>query len=328
MSGTPIPGLVSIVVASYNHARFLDRRMESLLAQTYKDVEILVIDDRSPDHSVEVLQKYATHPKVRLILRQENGGWVAVSNQGIELAKGEFVIFANCDDACEPEMVERLHASLAATPSAGVAFCRSVLIDERGRELGDDYSIRESAFRYRCQSDTVLRGVEMLRFLMDSCVIPNLSAALIRRECFDAVGLLSAEYRVCCDWDLFLRIFSRYDACYISAPLNHFRQHETTIRSRTNARTLYDEYLRLLLPHVRRLQAGPIGRFRARRQIMSLWALHLVAPSPDGFRDFFHHLNIVRRLDPAALLSLPAALMRRVVEVAGKVVNGRVPTGA
>ena len=91
---TPVPGLVSLVVASYNHARYLPRRMESLIAQTYPDLEILVIDDCSPDNSVEVLRRYADHPRVQLIEREQNGGWVAVSNQGLALARGELVLFA------------------------------------------------------------------------------------------------------------------------------------------------------------------------------------------------------------------------------------------
>ena len=125
MTGGGTPGLVSIVVASYNHARFLDRRMQSLLAQTYAPIEIIVIDDRSPDDSVAVLRKYASHNNVTLLVREQNGGWVTVSNQGVSLARGEFVLFANCDDACEPTMIARLIEGMRAAPGAGISFCRS-----------------------------------------------------------------------------------------------------------------------------------------------------------------------------------------------------------
>jgi GT2 family glycosyltransferase len=226
-------GLVSLVVASYNHAEFLVRRMDSLVGQTYPDIEILVIDDCSPDNSVEILRRYESYPKVRLILREQNGGWVTVSNQGADLSAGEFVLFANCDDDCDPRMVERLVDALQRHPSAGIAFCRSLMIDEDDRVLGDDYMIRESAFRTRCEKDTLLAGAEASRFLLHSCVIPNLSAALFRRECFSTVGYLSAEYRVCCDWDLFFRVAAGYDIAYVAEPLNRFRQHGETIRSVT-----------------------------------------------------------------------------------------------
>ena len=323
MTVTGEPGLVSVVVASYNHAAYLPQRMESLLAQTYAPIEILVIDDRSPDNSVEVLQRYAGDPRVRLIVRETNGGWVTVSNQGVQMARGEYVIFANCDDACEPTMVERLVEGMRRSPTTGISFCRSLLVDERSRVIGDDYEIRESSFRTRCRADTVLTGVEMRQFLFESCVIPNLSAALIRRECFETVGLLSGAYRVVCDWDLFFRIFERYDASYIAEPLNWFRQHATTIRSSTKERVVYDEYLRLLLPQVHRVPMTALSRLRARVRVMSIWSLHLVSPQVGGLRDFPHHAALVLAHDPAALLLLPVALVRRVHQVIQTLLRGR-----
>lgn len=197
-------GQASLVVASYNHANFLPQRMDSLVAQTYADIDILVIDDKSPDNSVEVLRRYESDARVRLVLREENGGWVTVSNQGIDMSHGEYVLFANCDDDCDPRMLDRLVDALKRNPTAGMAFCRSLMVDEQGLVLGNDFSIRERAFRQRCAEDTLLSGAEASRFLLHSCVIPNLSAALFRRETLAKVGKLSSEYRVCCDWDLFL----------------------------------------------------------------------------------------------------------------------------
>lgn len=328
MTSAGASGLVTIVVASYNHAAFLPQRMESLLAQTYPALEILVIDDRSPDNSVEVLSRYAAHPRVTLLVREQNGGWVAVSNQGVAMARGEFVLFANCDDACEPTMVARLVAGMALAPGAGISFCRSLLVDEANNVLGDDFGVRDDAFRRRCATDTLLSGAEMHRFLFDSCVIPNLSAALIRRECFATAGLLSDSYRVCCDWDLFFRIVARYDAYYVADPLNHFRQHASTIRSRTKERVVYAEYLRLLLPQVHAKGMSPRDRAEAREKVMSIWALHLIAPSWAGLRNLRYHLSIVRRHDPVALWYLPGALARRAATVVGKAFSGRAPAAS
>jgi glycosyltransferase involved in cell wall biosynthesis len=323
---TPRPGLVSVIVASYNYARYLPRRMESLLAQTYDNIEIIVIDDRSPDNSVEVLRRYESDPRVRLVVREENGGWVTVSNQGVELANGEFVLFGNCDDDCDPRMIERLVAGIRNHPSAGISFCRSLLVDENGRSLGDDFSAREAAFRERCATDTLLSGAEMSRFLFESCVIPNLSAALFRRECFTTAGYLSPEYRVVCDWDLFFRVAQRYDVFYVAEPLNFFRQHATTIRSSTRDRVVYAEYLRLLLPQVHEVALTGRERWHARRQVMAIWMLHLIAPSFAGVRDFWYHLKLVLQYDPAALVMLVPAAFRRFGQVISRLVNGRTGT--
>ena len=311
-------GLVSLVVASYNHAGFLARRMDSLVGQTYQDIEILVIDDCSPDNSVEILRRYEAHPKVRLVIREKNGGWVTVSNQGVDMSSGEFVLFANCDDDCDPRMVERLVNALQCNPSAGLAFCRSLMVDEDDQVLGDDFSIREPDFKRRCADDVMLSKAEASRFLLHSCVIPNLSAALFRRECFSEIGYLSSDYRVCCDWDLFFRIAARYDIAYVAEPLNRFRQHSATIRSVTKDRVVFEEYFRLLLGQIRILDLSFVERMKYRTHVMYLWAVHLLSPSLNGILNLPYHLGRIFRLDPPALLFvLPGGLLR-VGEVAAK----------
>lgn len=323
MTGAVTPGLVSVVVASYNHAEFLEQRMDSLINQTYPNIEILVIDDCSPDNSVEVLRRYESHPKVRLIIREQNGGWVVVSNQGVEMSSGEFVIFANCDDDCDHRMIERLVAAMQANPSAGIAYCRSLMVDENDNVLGDDFAMREASFKSRCTSDTLLNGAEMSRFLLHSCVIPNLSAALIRKECFDSVGYLSSSYRVCCDWDLFFRIVARYDVAYIAESLNKFRQHKTTIRSSTKSRIIFEEYIRLLLSQIKLLNLTFIERARFRARVMYLWAIHIISPSWRGLYDLPYHLSAVIRFDPMALPFLIVGLLVRGLQVFGKVLFER-----
>ncbi|MDO8344179.1 MAG: glycosyltransferase [Cellvibrio sp.] len=309
------PGLVSIVVANYNHAAYLARRMESLIAQTYQNIEIFVIDDCSPDNSLEILCKYQSNPKVTLVVREVNGGWIAVSNQGLEMSSGEFVIFANCDDDCDPRMIERLVDGMRSNPSAGISYCRSLLIDENNNVLGDDYSIRERAFRQRCASNVLLGKMEMGRFLLYSCVIPNLSAALIRRECLAAVGNFSSEYKVCSDWELFFRISTDFDVFYISESLNKFREHKTTIRSSTKDRVIYEEIFRLLLVQLRALKLTLMERARFRTRVMYLWALHLIPPSFNGLDNFRFHLKSIIQHDPIALFYVPIAFALRFVEL-------------
>ncbi|MDD2932300.1 MAG: glycosyltransferase [Methylotenera sp.] len=313
MIGIATPGLVSIIVASYNHAEFLEQRMDSLINQTYQDIEILVIDDCSPDNSVEILRRYESHPKVRLIISEKNSGWVAVSNQGVEMSAGEFVIFANCDDSCDPRMIERLVEGMRANPTAGITYCRSLMIDEGGKQLGDDFLIREKAFRVKCYNDALITKNEMSRFLLHSCVIPNLSAALFRRECYTSAGGLTSDYRVCSDWDLFFKVVVRYDVAYIAAPLNKFRQHKTTIRSSTKDRIIYEEFIRLLLGQIKRLDLTLMERVRFRTRVMYLWAIHLLPPSFGGVSDFYYHLRCVISHDSVALIFLLPAILFRFV---------------
>ena len=321
MTDKVTPGLVSVIVASYNHASFLDIRMKSLVNQTYQALEIIVIDDCSTDNSVRVLQAYTSYPQVKLIVREKNGGWVAVSNQGINISQGEYVLFANCDDDCDPYLIERLVEKMTQHTRAGLVFCRSLMIDEHGNRLGDDFEVREQAFRNRCKQDCSLSSYEMRRFLMHSCVIPNLSAALIRRDCFEKVGLLSSEYKACSDWDLFFRIADHFDFSYVATPLNYFRQHGRTIRSVTKGRVTYDEFFRVLLKQLSKLEFSASERNRFRMHIMYLWAVELLRYSTAGLINFPHHARLVNSLDRASLFYLFPALLKRVLEFPAKAIR-------
>jgi glycosyltransferase involved in cell wall biosynthesis len=305
-------------MASYNHARFLRRRLETLLAQTHHDVELIIIDDCSTDDSLAVLREY-DRPGVTLVARTTNGGWVTVFNQGLDLASGEYVLFANCDDTCRPELAATLVAALEAAPSAGVAFCRSQMIDQDDHVIGDDRATQTPAFRKRCETDTVIHGSEMLHHLLRGCVIPNTSAALFRRACFDRVGSFSHAYPICGDWEFYFRLSEHYDTAYVATPLNGFRQHAATIRKRTRARLTYDEYLRLLLSWGDRVGLTGAARRRARADAIRVWVAYLVGPQLGGLADAPHHLRVVWAHDPRALVHLPGAVVARTLALLRKV---------
>jgi len=312
-------GLVSVVVASYNHAKYLPKRMESLLSQTYRDIEIIVIDDCSPDNSREVLRNYIHDSRVKLVEREANGGWVVVSNQGIELAKGEYIIFANCDDYCDSRMIEALVIGMQASENIGVSFCRSEMVDENNNHIGDDYQVRERSFRERCMTDTIISSAEMYRFFLHSCVIPNLSAALIRTKCFETSGNFSDSYKACCDWDLFFKIFEVYDGYYVSSPLNNFRQHSKTIRSALKGRTEYEEFIRLLLGQINHKKSlGFFEKMKFRTHVMKLWIMHLASQTDKGYLNFAYHFSIVWKYDKWALIFFIPGLISRALELIRK----------
>jgi glycosyltransferase involved in cell wall biosynthesis len=321
MSSSPLQGLVTAIVASYNHSRFLPRRVESLLKQTYPNIEVLVIDDCSQDGSPEILQSYLGRENYKLVLREQNGGWVTVSNQGFELSQGEYILFANCDDDCDPLMVSALVDALEFHPKAGVAFCKSLMVDEAGKELGDDFQIREDSFRRHCSHDAYIDGKLMSRFLMHSCVIPNLSAALIRKSCLNEVGLFSNGYKACSDWDLFFRIAKNYDFAYVAKPLNFFRQHAKTIRSETKGRITYDEFFSVLLPKISNSNYSLFDKISFRFHVMYLWSIELVRPSLQGWKNFAHHAKLAVLLDPLAIFLLPFAMIVRVMEIPFKLIK-------
>jgi glycosyltransferase involved in cell wall biosynthesis len=300
--------LVSIVVASYNHAAFLRERMKSLIQQTYQPIEILVIDDCSSDNSVDVLREYCGHPQVKLTCLPKNGGWVRTSNMGLRMAKGEFILFANCDDSCAPEMVEKLLAALHSSSGCGFCFCRSLLIDEHGQVVGEDFSVRSRRFRVRCAKDTRLSGDELAGFLLHSCVVPNLSAVLFRREVLLNLDGFTDDYRVCCDWDLFFRVAKKAGACYVAEPLNYFRQHSSSIRNSAQDTILVKEYCQLLLSKLKDPSFTLAQKLLVRWRTMYLMAVNLSENSEHGFSRVVSNLAYAGGLDKCAVSLFPVAL--------------------
>lgn len=285
--------LVSIVVTSYNHAEFLDQRMESLLRQTYSNIEIIVVDDCSTDGSAIVLEKYRNHNRVRLVLMESNGGYAKTTNVGIGLCRGEYVMIAECDDYNDPTHVETLYRKLVSDEKIGVAFCCSDIVNEMGLKLGEDFSCREKTFKKLCSDDVVISRWDMQRFLLKACVIPNMSATLMRKRYFCAVGGLSEEFKACADWDFWCRMAQVCDFSYTRKSLNYFRTHLTSVRNTSGIRRQFSEILRLLYRASSGVELSPMARFRFRVNVGAIWAAY-IKPSPLKWFMSFPHLCMER----------------------------------
>ncbi|PSL48938.1 glycosyltransferase involved in cell wall biosynthesis [Chitinophaga niastensis] len=230
--------LVSVVFTSYNHVEYLEQALNSILEQTYSNLELIIVDDCSTDGSRDVLKKYTDHPKVSLHLLEKNtGSYVKASNYGVKYAKGTYLLFAQCDDFAAPAQIEKLVNAITQHKGLGVAYSKSNLVDEKGAVFANDYDGREKSFRVKCSQDSVITGQEMTDFLFYSCVIPNLSAALIKRELYTGDAVLSEKYLVAADWSLWLEMAQKTDFYYLNEPLNNFRQHATTIRNQVKLTT-------------------------------------------------------------------------------------------
>lgn len=221
---------VSIVFTSYNHREYLCQALDSLLCQTFKDFELIIVDDCSTDGSQEVLKTY-DDPRIRLFLKDKNSGsYVISSNYGASMARAPYIIFAQCDDWAEPRQLERLVTEMEKH-NVGVVFSCSNMVDEKGNCIGTDFEGREPLFKEKNANDNTIRKDEAGQYLTKACVIPNLSAALIKTSVYKELKGLSADYKVLADWDFWLRASLITDFFYIREPLNNFRQHSTTIRS-------------------------------------------------------------------------------------------------
>jgi glycosyltransferase involved in cell wall biosynthesis len=243
--------LVSIVFTSYNHKEYLKQALDSLLCQTYQNIEIIIIDDCSTDGSQEILKQYEQNDKIHLHLKQQNSGsYVNASNYGATFAKGEYLIFAQCDDYAEPEQIKLLSNVLNDYPEVGVVYSKSLLVDENGKFISDDFAIREKKFKDVVAKESIISGNIFRELLTVSCVIPNLSAAMIRRDMYDKINGLSNKYYMASDWCFWLELSEITNFLYLSQPLNNFRQHSTTIRSKTKIVNHLKEIFNVFQNHI------------------------------------------------------------------------------
>src|ERR1700761_3364349 len=133
---------VSVIITNYNHAQYLGKRIESVLAQTYADYSIIIYDDRSTDNSKEVIEQYRTHPKVEQIIYNEtnSGNLYKQWEKGIANASGKWIWIAQSDDYADAAFLETLVGLAEANENIGIAFCNSYWIDGSG-ESGPNLSI-------------------------------------------------------------------------------------------------------------------------------------------------------------------------------------------
>lgn len=162
---------VSVIIPIYKVEKYIAATVQSVLDQIYTNFELLLIDDGSPDKSIEICQQF-TDFRIKII-RQQNRGVAAARNTGIRHSQGEYLAFLDADDLWSPEKLTKHIKHLDTSPSVGVSFCRSAFIDEVGNLLGI-YQI------------TKLKEISLLDLLCRT-PIGNGSVAVIRREVFDDI---------------------------------------------------------------------------------------------------------------------------------------------
>ncbi len=200
---------VSIIIPAYNAMRYLPKTLDSVLQQTHRDFEVLIINDGSSDAIIEWVSKI-TDTRVQLIT-QSNQGVSAARNTGIALAQGEYIAFLDADDLWEPTHLEKQVSYLDNNPKIGVVYTWTQLIDECDRPTGRIFASHASGMIWQ--------------ELLENDVISTGSSAMVRRNCLDTVGGFDTELAHAEDLELWLRIARQHQIGVIKEPLTMYRQH-------------------------------------------------------------------------------------------------------
>jgi len=214
---------VSVIIPNYNHANFLLLRIDSILNQTYQDFELIILDDKSPDNSREVIEKYRDHPKVSMIVYNEiNGGTTFKQwKKGIALAKGNYIWIAESDDWCEPTLLETLMEGLLQYPNAGIAYCQSCYFYEPNQVKSLTY------FPFLKKLE---RGEDFIKqYMLSGNSIVNASMAVWKRSLYESIDDTYTGFKFCGDWLFYISILQQSDIFVSGKVLNYFRNHDKDV---------------------------------------------------------------------------------------------------
>ena len=201
---------VSVVIPCFNHARFLADAIDSVAAQTWPDVEAIVVDDGSTDNPASVLKDY---PDVRL-LQQPNRGLSAARNAGWQASHGDIIIFLDADDVLHPGAAAAAVNELARHPAAMMAFGRLEVMDADGNTIPASLPIVTGHFYEELLRRNYIRTPAM---------------AALRREAMDLVGGFDPSCSPSADYDLWLRVARRYPVVAHAALVARYRQHSANM---------------------------------------------------------------------------------------------------
>lgn len=210
---------VSVIIPNFNHARYLRQRIDSILTQTLQDFELIILDDKSNDYSMEIIREYAgKYPEIIQCFNEVNSGnpfsqW----NKGVNMARGEFIWIAESDDFADPHFLEKTYCEIIKSEKIGMVCCDLMIINE---EKGIEYKYSDRSKVSR----NIVRKLSIKDLVENH--IPNVSSVLFRKASFMNCGGADPKFEYCGDWFLYLNILQNWEIFYLPETLSTFRLHE------------------------------------------------------------------------------------------------------
>jgi len=204
---------VSIIIPVYNAEKFIKKTIESVLSQTYKDYEIIIVDDGSTDNSKKILDEFKD--KVRYF-KQANSGVSSARNRAIKEAKGEYIALLDQDDLWYSEKLKKQINFIKKNPNAGMVYSDCYYIDDKDKVISRVFENQ----KFYCGK------------IFENLVIENfipIPTVLIKKEVLNKTGLFVENYSHAEEYDLFLRISKDYEVGFMNEALAGYRVHDTNL---------------------------------------------------------------------------------------------------
>jgi glycosyltransferase involved in cell wall biosynthesis len=299
-----VPERVSVIIPSFNYGRFLGAAIESVISQTWKNVEVIVIDDGSTDNTPEVAARYPTIQYVR----QQNQGRCASRNNGLLKATGEFVVFLDADDTLRPDALEAEVDLLKRHPQSMFVTGRAELVDSQGDSL--------DKLSPPCRDPS-----DPLGSILCENFIRHPACVMFRKTVFNSVAPFDSRWDPVEDFDLNFRILQHYPVVVYDGIVSDYRQHGANTTA--NEARMFAMTMRVLNFHASSIKSDNHRQSVAagRRALRDYFAAHfgeemlMAAKRLRLSRRFFYQLSVLARFAPVQTLSFFA---RRMLQCASK----------
>lgn len=263
---------ISVIVPNYNHAKYLDQRIQSILNQTYLNFELIILDDCSPDDgaSRKVIEQYRGNPHVsHIVYNEENSGSTFKQwDKGINLAKGELIWIAESDDYCEPTLLERLVAEFKKDDRLTLAYSLSRLVNADGQAI--------KCWCYTPSKVTRINGNDyVVKYMTMGNHCNNASACLFKKTAYQNIDKLYTTYKAGGDKLFWIEIAEQGNVAIINTHLNYFRQHNHKVTPLTYAKGINLTETKKTYEHI--LAHHQLSS--RRKQWMLLYILHRIERS-------------------------------------------------
>lgn len=237
---------VSVIIPNYNHADHLQQRIETVLDQTFRDFEVIILDDRSTDGSKEVIEKYRDHPAVTHVVYNDvnSGNPFLQWKKGIDLAKGEWIWIAESDDYADKHFLEKLLTELGDRKDVGLIYCDSYIVSGN-TPAGSFAPIKNAKFGTdRWSKNHFNNGLsEIEGYLLPEGTINNSSAVLFNRKVLIEANPFDLNLRYIGDKYAFVKVLAQSDIVYVKDVLNYYRDPFNTKHADRFILYFYEQFL-------------------------------------------------------------------------------------
>ena len=243
---------LSVIIPNYNYARFMYQRIYSILSQKHKIYELIILDDKSKDNSIEVIddivEKIKPYINVKTIYNTENSGSAFKQwKRGFDNASGDYVWIAEADDYCENNFLKNVISPIKKNKNIVISYCDTAFIDTTGfitlKSIKSEIDIQKSGHWNKSFINNGLDEINNYSFL--NCTIANVSSCIIKKENYDDILKNAGTYKQAGDWLFYVEVMSQGDISYVNKPLNYYRLHGNNVSSVMNHQKHLDEINRL-----------------------------------------------------------------------------------